>query len=106
LPTPGSCSSNLGKARVYNISYLNAASEDDTSDTDPNDPNPRYQDLPPDIGLPPSPVAGMVTLDDGSTVPFCFGCSPDSPLEAEEPEVPPAAVPVQPKGRVYWYIQH
>ncbi len=52
------------------------------------------------------PVAGMVTLDDGRTVPFCIGCSKDSPLEGEEPKMPAAGMPAQPKGRVYWYIQH
>jgi type IV pilus assembly protein PilY1 len=95
LPRPGLCSSYLGTARVYNVSYLNAA--------------PLYgaraQVLPGTIGLPPSPVGGMVTLDDGATVPFCIGCSADSPLEAEQPEMPPSSAPAQPKNRVYWYIQ-
>ncbi len=71
-------------------------------------------------GLPPSPVAGMVTLDaedsgtdggtgnggtssTGLTVPFCIGCGEDSPLEGGEPPSPPMAS--QPKSRVYWYIQ-
>jgi type IV pilus assembly protein PilY1 len=81
---------------VYNVSYLNAEPLNDTDD--------RYQDLPP-VGLPPSPVAGLVTLDDGSTVPFCIGCDSASPLEAEQPVVPPGTVPNEPKRRVYWYIQ-
>jgi type IV pilus assembly protein PilY1 len=98
IPTPGQCSSDLGTARVYNVSYLDAAGQ--------NDNNTRYEELPSDIGLPPSPVAGMVTLDDGTTVPFCIGCSAESPLEAEEPPIPPSSTPAQPKGRVYWYIQH
>jgi len=97
VPQPGVCSSNLGTARVYNISYRNAAPEDGATD--------RSVALPSSIGLPPSPVGGMVTLDDGQTVPFCIGCSPDSPLEGEEPRVPPSSAPSQPKGRVYWYIQ-
>jgi type IV pilus assembly protein PilY1 len=95
-PQAGSCSSTLGLARVYNVSYLNAEPLNDTDD--------RYQDLPP-VGLPPSPVAGLVTLDDGSTVPFCIGCDSASPLEAEQPVVPPGTVPNEPKRRVYWYIQ-
>ncbi len=61
------CSANLGLARVYNVSYLNAAGQ--------NSNHERSQELPPDIGLPPSPVAGTVTLDDGRTVPFCIGCT-------------------------------
>ena len=36
-------------------------------------------------GLPPSPVAGMVTLDDGTTMPFIIGADPNSPLEGLEP---------------------
>jgi type IV pilus assembly protein PilY1 len=94
------CTSGLGTARVYNISYANAESANGTID-----PNSRYEELPPDIGLPPSPVAGMVTLDNGQTVPFCIGCSETSPLESEEPEVPTAGVPGQSKRRIYWYLQ-
>ncbi len=99
-PTPaqaGVCTSNLGTARVYNISYANAASENGTSQ--------RYDVLPPNIGLPPSPVAGMVTLDNGVNVPFCIGCSKTSPLEGSQPTVPAGTTLSQPKGRVYWYIQ-
>lgn len=94
---PNTCGANLGLARVYNVSYLNAAPRSGQPD--------RSQELPPDIGLPPSPVAGLVTLDDGRTVPFCIGCTADSPLEGSEPKVPPSSLPVQPKNRVYWYIE-
>jgi type IV pilus assembly protein PilY1 len=47
----------------------------------------------------------MVTLDDGALVPFCIGCSPDSPLESVQPTMPTGSVPPQPKSRMYWYIQ-
>jgi type IV pilus assembly protein PilY1 len=94
---PNTCSANLGLARVYNVSYLNAAGQSSNHE--------RSQELPPDIGLPPSPVAGLVTLDDGRTVPFCIGCTADSPLEGSEPKVPPSSLPAQPKNRVYWYIE-
>lgn len=97
VAAPGMCSANLGLARVYNISYVNAAALGTGND--------RSEELPPDIGLPPSPVAGLVTLDDGRTVPFCIGCTSDSPLEGSEPRVPPASLPAQPKNRVYWYIE-
>jgi type IV pilus assembly protein PilY1 len=93
----GVCSSNLGIARVYNVAYRNAASLNGTPD--------RSEELPGQIGLPPSPVAGAVTLDDGEVVPFCIGCRPESPLEGEQPEVPPSSAPTQPKNRVYWYIE-
>lgn len=91
------CSSNLGEARVYNVKYLNADSANWTSN--------RYQDLSGD-GLPPSPVAGLVTLDNGETVPFVIGANSDSPLKPSPPAgVPPGAASTQPKSRVYWYLQ-
>ena len=102
-PSANACTSGLGTARVYNISYANAESANGS--TNPDGTRSRYEELPPDIGLPPSPVAGMVTLDDGQTVPFCIGCSESSPLESEEPEIPAAGVPGQSKRRIYWYIQ-
>jgi len=99
-PTPpqaGVCTSNLGTARVYNVSYLDASSQNGTQS--------RFDILPPNIGLPPSPVAGLVTLSGGVNVPFCIGCSKESPLESKEPTIPPGSTLTQPKGRVYWYIQ-
>lgn len=94
VATPGSCSSNLGTTLVYNIAYTNASSVNGTTN--------RYEDVAGD-GLPPSPVAGDVTLDDGTTVPFCIGCSPKSPLEGAPPKTLGSVI--QPKGRLYWYIQ-
>ncbi|OIP15705.1 MAG: pilus assembly protein PilY [Betaproteobacteria bacterium CG2_30_59_46] len=94
VATPGTCSANLGETHVYNISYTNAASANGTG--------ARYE-IVVGGGLPPSPVAGMVTLDDGTTVPFLIGSKPDSPLEGSPPSSPVTAV--QPKSRVYWYIQ-
>jgi Tfp pilus tip-associated adhesin PilY1 len=73
---PGACVSNLGTARVYNIGFANARSRNGTSD--------RSQVIS-GGGLPPSPVAGLVTLDDGRTVPFLIGGDPDSPLETVLP---------------------
>ena len=93
VPVAGSCSSNLGTARVYNISYTNAAGA--TGGT-------RFDDLSGD-GLPPSPVAGQVRLDDGRIKPFCIGCSKDSPLEGSTPT--PIGTVIQPTQRLYWYIQ-
>lgn len=93
-PQPGECSSTLGTTNVYNISYRTAASANGTGI--------RFQHVTGD-GLPPSPVAGMVTLDDGTTVPFVIGSKPTSPLEGSPPV--PFSTVSQPKGRVYWYIQ-
>jgi type IV pilus assembly protein PilY1 len=99
-PTPaqaGVCTSNLGTARVYNISSANAASENGTSQ--------RFDVLPPNVGLSASPVAGMVTLDNGQNVPFCIGCTKCGPECPHLPPPPPGSTLSQPKGRVYWYIQ-
>lgn len=110
-PNLSACTSTLGSACVYNIAYANAASMSASG----NRCAPVAGG-----GLPPSPVAGMVTLDaedsgtegdtgnggtssTGLTVPFCIGCGEDSPLEGGEPPSPPMAS--QPKSRVYWYIQ-
>lgn len=91
VATPGVCSS-LGESRVYNIAFENAEGNDGL----------RFEDLAGD-GLPPSPVAGMVTLDDGTTVPFVIGANPDSPLEGSPPITPPSLT--QPTSRVYWNIE-
>ncbi|MGV6474508.1 pilus assembly protein [Azotobacter vinelandii] len=90
---PGQCS-RLGTARVYNIDYRNAESG--------NGGAMRYEVIV-GGGLPPSPVAGMVTLDDGSSVPFIIGSDPDSPLEGGSPRA--ASGVVQPKAKVYWNIE-
>lgn len=96
VPEAGSCGANLGISHVYNIAYTNAASKNGTDS--------RYETVS-GGGLPPSPVAGRVTLDDGQTVPFCIGCNPNSPLEGGQKTNTSALTPSQYKSRVYWYIQ-
>lgn len=91
VPTSGVCAS-LGEARVYNVNYLTAEGVD----------GQRYLDLAGD-GLPPSPVAGMVTLDDGTTRPFIIGANPESALEGS-PDVKQLSV-IQPTARVYWNVE-
>lgn len=90
----GQCSANLGTARVYNISYRDAATRNDTGE--------RFE-LIVGGGLPPSPVAGMVRLDDGTRTPFIIGARPDSPLAGAEPVLPDLTS--VPRGRVYWNIE-
>jgi type IV pilus assembly protein PilY1 len=90
------CGSNLGTTLVYNIAYTNAASENGTDS--------RSQALSGN-GLPPSPVAGQVTLDSGQTVPFCIGCSASSPLEGKYETKPSSSSSSSYKSRVYWYIE-
>ena len=88
------CGSNLGETRVYNIAFKNAA---------PGGGNTNRSEEVSGGGLPPSPVAGMVTLDNGQTLPFVIGASPDSPLEGKLPTS--TSISSAPKGRVYWYIE-
>lgn len=88
------CTPTLGTATVYNIGYINAA------------PLPNEIVRGSEIaggGLPPSPVAGMVTLDDGRTVPFIIGSDSDSALQGGLPPTPPLVA--RPKSRVYWNIR-
>ncbi|WP_304641607.1 pilus assembly protein [Pseudomonas sp.] len=92
LPQPGQCSNNLGIARVYNVKFATSNPVRDT----------RSEPIP-GGGLPPSPVAGMVLLDDGNTVPFLIGGDSTSPLAGREPESP--ALGGAPKGRIYWNIE-
>jgi type IV pilus assembly protein PilY1 len=87
------CTNNLGTTNVYNIGYLNAASANGTVS--------RYERLVGD-GLPPSPVAGLVTLDNGKTVPFIIGGGKVS-LEGALPKE--LDLVSRPKQRLYWYLQ-
>ena len=100
VPRPGVCTSTLGTARVYNISYLNAAPAAGQQD--------RSAELPGNIGLPPSPVAGNVDLTDeggDSAVQFLIGCDASSPMEVCKPKKPAPVIETAPKSRVYWYIE-
>lgn len=94
-PAVGACSSNLGYARVYNVTYTTGSGSNGAD---------RWERIAGD-GLPPSPVAGLVTLDNGETVPFVIGASPNSPLEASPGTPPMVSSPGLPTSRVYWYIQ-
>jgi type IV pilus assembly protein PilY1 len=91
----GECTGNLGTARVYNVSYVNAGGVyGETRRSSKIDGG----------GLAPSPVAGMVTLDGSTTaVPFCIGCDPHSSLQGSDPPPPPPLN--QPKSRVYWQLE-
>jgi len=96
-PKEDSCGPNLGKARVYNLGFLNGRASGGS----------RYGIIT-GGGLPPSPVAGMVTVQNPNgtgtiTVPFVIGAKSDSPLEGSSPQ--PAATAASVKTRAYWYLQ-
>ncbi|MDO8437167.1 MAG: PilC/PilY family type IV pilus protein [Nitrosomonadaceae bacterium] len=96
---PAICGSNLGTARVYNVKFLDATAAVGA---------PRYI-MVTGGGLPPSPVAGMVTVNNPSspgstmTVSFVMGANPTSPLEGSVPL--PAATSASAKSRVYWMLK-
>lgn len=90
----GSCSANLGNTRSYSVLYKNGAKPDGTT----GDPFVLLTGG----GLPPSPVAGKVTLDDGTTVPFIIGAL--GPLETKQ-LTGAAGTSNLSKIRSYWYIQ-
>ena len=90
---PGVCG-KLGTTLLYKIKYTDATSANGTTD--------RYQAVS-GGGLPPSPVAGKLILDDGTITDFCFGCDPGSPLKITPPTSSSSVI--QPKSRLYWYIQ-
>ena len=92
LPVSNACTT-LGTARVYNLDYKNGKSTVGFV----------RGEIIAGGGLPPSPVAGMVTLDNGKTVPFIIGAKAESPLQGGTPKVPTSAK--RPKSRVYWNIK-
>lgn len=110
----GSCGNNLGTALSYAVNFRNAS-------TPFNQDGSRYGEIT-GGGLSPSAVAGTVILDDGSESTFCFGCggkndtyvapsggdggdgdgnndylNPGNPAEYADW--------IQPRSRVYWYIE-
>jgi type IV pilus assembly protein PilY1 len=95
VPEPGACASDLGTANVYNVRYRNAAPSKPGAEN-------RYEEIL-GGGLPPSPVAGQVRLDDGTIVPFIIGADPRSPLEGGLPTGP--AFSTMPKSITYWYLE-
>jgi type IV pilus assembly protein PilY1 len=110
-PPADSCKPNLGVTNVYNISYLDGSGVGNSSSSSTSTSSSSSTSSGGDVrfehvvgdGLPPSPVAGQVTLDNGRTVPFCIGCSKDSPLEGAPPKS--LVTVTQPTGRVYRYIK-
>ena len=87
-PNDVACNVGLGTATTYNVDY-----------------NDGFGDLNNIVGggLVPTPVAGKVVLDDGTTVPFCIGCGGEGSAIGSS-EVTSGATWAQPKSRVYWKI--
>lgn len=97
-PTPGMCVSNLGRAKVYSAPLFCQA--------------PQSQVLT-GGGLPPSPVAGVVTVTYTSQetgevtskeVPFIIGAPNTKASGIEGSKVTPAITPT--RKRRYWYLEN
>jgi len=98
-PTPGAvCTGNLGEARSYALDFFTGAGARPPSGSNPDD-DAFSQVLSPLTGLPPSPVAGLIDIGNGTVVPFCIGCGERrSALEAGIPDIDPTPV----RRKVYW----
>jgi type IV pilus assembly protein PilY1 len=97
-PQTSSCGPSLGLTKVYSVNYLDASPVSGATGTPATS---RFETVT-GGGLPPSPVAGRVKLDDGTVAPFCIGCSSTSPLAGAKPKE--LTVVRQPKRRLYWYL--
>jgi type IV pilus assembly protein PilY1 len=91
VPSLTTCSNSLGTTRAYKVNYIDAKSP----------ANALFTALQ-NVGLPPSPVAGKVILDDGKVVPFILGSK--GPFGVEEIVTSPSS-PKLSRIRSYWYIQ-
>lgn len=96
-PSVNTCSANLGRARAYQLDILKGKSPTKACGADPFTVVTAG-------GLAPSPVAGMVRLDDGSIIPFVIGAT--GPLEATQ-VTGSAGSGTKPtvKTKSYWYIK-
>jgi type IV pilus assembly protein PilY1 len=87
-PNEASCSNDLGTATTYNVNYTDG------------------EGILNSIlggGLVPTPVAGIVVLDDGQKVPFCIGCGGENSAIGSG-EITKGVNWTQGKSRVYWKI--
>ncbi len=84
-PTPGACSAKLGVARAYSVDIFNATASTKIFAGG---------------GLPPSPIAGLVTID-GETVPFIIGGEGPTPFDPSTPAIDASGS----RQRTYWYYK-
>ncbi len=96
-PTPDekSCNPNLGEARAYALDFLTGSSGRVSGSNSAEDLSTKLTGG----GLPPSPVGGVVQLDDGKLVDFIIGSGAGgSPIA---PEQPPRTIP-KVRKKLYW----
>ncbi|MEP6389101.1 MAG: PilC/PilY family type IV pilus protein [Halioglobus sp.] len=88
-PSLAACDSDLGTATTYNIGFDDGVGKANNINSG---------------GLVPTPVAGKVILDDGTTVPFCIGCGGENSAIGGS-EVTSSVNWSQPKSRVYYKVE-
>ena len=92
---PTTCSPNLGEARAYALDFLTGLSGRKPGSNDPDDVSTKLTGG----GLPPSPVGGVVQLDDGKLVDFVIGSGAGG--SAISPEQPKRDIP-KVRKKLYW----
>lgn len=85
VPSSGSCTANLGNAGAYIIDLFTGSFHRQTFAGG---------------GLPPSPIAGLVTIE-GRTVPFVIGGAGPSPFDPSDPQLDLSGG----RKRTYFYFQ-
>ncbi|WP_372763922.1 pilus assembly protein [Litorivivens sp.] len=85
IPTPGACSAKLGVARAYSVDIFNATATSKIFSGG---------------GMPPSPIAGLVTID-GETVPFIIGGEGPTPFDPSTPVIDASGS----RQRTYWFYK-
>jgi len=102
-PAPGSCDSNLGEARQYQVGFLTGAPKTGSA----------ISTVLVGGGLAPSPVGGVVDMgktnadgthsdEGGDNVAFCIGCDPKQRLDPTRPEI---NVPTN-RQKIYWNMKN
>jgi type IV pilus assembly protein PilY1 len=95
------CKANLGEARSYALDFESGHGSRPPDGTNAGDD--QYSIVLTGGGLPPSAVAGLVDVGNGTVVPFCLGCGAlRSPLEGNLPNINPTPV----RRKIYWKFKN
>jgi type IV pilus assembly protein PilY1 len=100
-PAPGTCSANLGIARAYALDFTSGTAGIDKNQDGTKNSSDLFTVLT-GGGLPPSPVGGIVELDDGRKVGFIIGSGEGgSSIEGARVRI---TVPMV-RRKVYWNVK-
>jgi type IV pilus assembly protein PilY1 len=100
-PLPGTCTANLGIARAYALDFTSGTAGIDKNQDGSKNADDMFTVLT-GGGLPPSPVGGIVELDDGRKVGFIIGSGEGgSSIEGARVRI---TVPMV-RRKVYWNVK-